>query len=195
MAWGLTEPGGGSDLLAGSLTATRHGSGWRLSGRKWPVNNATRGNLMCVLARTEPGGGSRGFSLFLIDKRATPAGTVRPLPKMPTHGIRGADISGLEFDGARVPAHALVGKVGGGIELVLKSLQLTRIVYFAVPGRRMITPSRSCAASSVNDACTGACWPICRTHATPRAAPWPGSSSPRPSRTPPRGRPIRPRSS
>ncbi|MFE2392522.1 acyl-CoA dehydrogenase family protein [Streptomyces althioticus] len=128
VAWGLTEPDGGSDLLAGSLTATRHGSGWRLSGRKWPVNNATRGNLMCVLARTEPGGGSRGFSLFLIDKRATPAGTVRPLPKMPTHGIRGADISGLEFDGARVPAHALVGKVGGGIELVLKSLQLTRIV-------------------------------------------------------------------
>ncbi|AWT45257.1 MULTISPECIES: acyl-CoA dehydrogenase family protein [Streptomyces] len=128
VAWGLTEPGGGSDLLAGSLTATRHGSGWRLSGRKWPVNNATRGNLMCVLARTEPSGGARGFSLFVIDRRATPAGTVRPLPKMPTHGIRGADISGLEFDEARVPAHALVGTVGGGLELVLKSLQLTRIV-------------------------------------------------------------------
>ncbi len=51
VAWGLTEPGGGGDLLAGALTAGRHGSGWRLSGRKWPVNNATRGNLMCVLAR------------------------------------------------------------------------------------------------------------------------------------------------
>ncbi|NEC24023.1 acyl-CoA dehydrogenase family protein, partial [Streptomyces parvus] len=132
VAWGLTEPGGGSDLLAGALTAGRHGSGWRLSGRKWPVNNATRGNLMCVLARTEPGGGARGFTVFLIDKRATPQGTVRPLPKMPTHGIRGADISGLEFDEARVPAHALVGSVGGGIELVLKSLQLTRIVCTAL---------------------------------------------------------------
>lgn len=128
VAWGLTEPGGGSDLLAGALTATRHGSGWRLSGRKWPVNNATRGNLMCVLARTEPGGGARGFTVFLLDRRATPAGTVRPLPKMPTHGIRGADISGLEFDDARLPAHAVVGPVGGGLELVLKSLQLTRIV-------------------------------------------------------------------
>ncbi|MCX4830328.1 acyl-CoA dehydrogenase [Streptomyces sp. NBC_01016] len=128
VAWGLTEPGGGSDLLAGSLTATRHGSGWRLNGRKWPVNNATRGNLMCVLARTEPGGGARGFTVFLLDKRATAAGTVRALPKMPTHGIRGADISGLEFDDARLPAHAVVGAVGSGIELVLKSLQLTRIV-------------------------------------------------------------------
>lgn len=128
VAWGLTEPDGGSDLLAGSLTATRHGSGWLLSGRKWPVNNATRGNLMCVLARTDPQGGPRGFTVFLIDKRATPAGTVRPLPKMPTHGIRGADISGVELRAARVPAHALVGTVGGGLELVLKSLQLTRIV-------------------------------------------------------------------
>lgn len=128
VAWGLTEPDGGSDLLAGSLTATRNGSGWQLSGRKWPVNNATRGRLMCVLARTDPQGGPRGFTVFLIDKRATAAGTVRPLPKMPTHGIRGADISGVEFHRARVPAHALVGTVGGGLELVLKSLQLTRIV-------------------------------------------------------------------
>ncbi|MEU9197818.1 acyl-CoA dehydrogenase family protein [Streptomyces hundungensis] len=128
VAWGLTEPDGGSDLLAGALTATRCDSGWRLTGRKWPVNNATRGNLMCVLARTEPGGGARGFTTFLIDKRATPADTVLPLPKLPTHGIRGADISGLEFVEARVPAHALVGNVGGGVELVLKSLQLTRIV-------------------------------------------------------------------
>ncbi|NYS19611.1 acyl-CoA dehydrogenase [Streptomyces sp. SJ1-7] len=128
VAWGLTEPGGGSDLLAGALNATRHGSGWRLSGRKWPVNNATRGNLMCVLARTEPSGGARGFTVFLFDKRATPDGTVRALPKMPTHGIRGADISGLEFDDARLPAHAMVGPVGSGIELVLQSLQLTRIV-------------------------------------------------------------------
>ncbi|WP_129293730.1 acyl-CoA dehydrogenase family protein [Streptomyces lydicus] len=128
VAWGLTEPDGGSDLLAGSLTATRHGSGWQLSGRKWPVNNATRGHLLCVLARTDPAGGPRGFTVFLIDKRATAVDTVRPLPKMPTHGVRGADISGVEFRQTRVPAHALVGTVGGGLELVLKALQLTRIV-------------------------------------------------------------------
>ncbi|MFE7462553.1 acyl-CoA dehydrogenase family protein [Streptomyces sp. NPDC057499] len=127
VAWGLTEPGRGSDLLAGELTATRQGSGWRLSGRKWPVNNATRGRFVCVLARTDPDGGPRGFSVFLVDKRATAPGTVRCLPKMPTHGIRGADISGVEFLDTRVPAHALIGTVGGGLELVLKSLQLTRV--------------------------------------------------------------------
>ncbi|MFD3514409.1 acyl-CoA dehydrogenase family protein [Streptomyces sp. NPDC058657] len=132
VAWGLTEPGHGSDLLSNTLTATRHGSGWRLNGRKWPVNNATRGRLMCVLARTGPAGGARGFTVFLVDTRATAAGTVQPLPKLPTHGIRGADISGLEFHDARVPAHALVGTVGGGLELVLKALQLTRIACVAL---------------------------------------------------------------
>jgi alkylation response protein AidB-like acyl-CoA dehydrogenase len=132
VAWGLTEPDAGSDLLAGTLTATRNGSGWRLSGRKWPVNNATRGRFVSVLARTDPAGGPRGFSLFLVDKRATAPGSVRHLPKMPTHGIRGADISGIEFVDARVPSHSLVGTVGGGLELVLKTLQLTRVTCVAL---------------------------------------------------------------
>lgn len=132
VAWGLTEPERGSDLLSGEVTAVRDGSGWRLSGRKWPVNNATRGRFVCVLARTDPGGGPRGFSVFLVDKDATPRGTVRHLSKVPTHGIRGADISGVEFRDARVPAHALIGTVGGGLELVLKSLQLTRVACVAL---------------------------------------------------------------
>ncbi|MGW2515228.1 acyl-CoA dehydrogenase family protein [Streptomyces scopuliridis] len=132
VAWGLTEPGGGSDLLAGELTARRRGSGWLLSGSKWPVNNATRGRFVSVLARTDPAGGPRGFSLFLVDKQTTGPGTVRHLPKLPTHGIRGADISGVEFQDARVPAHALVGTIGGGLELVLNSLQLTRIACVAL---------------------------------------------------------------
>ncbi|MGV9317120.1 acyl-CoA dehydrogenase family protein [Streptomyces sp. NPDC003691] len=132
VAWGLTEPGGGSDLLAGRLTATRQGAGWRLTGYKWPVNNATRGRLMTVLARTDPQGGPRGFSVFLVDKEDVGSGSVRPLPKVPTHGIRGADISGVEFRDAFVPGHALVGTVGEGLELVIKALQLTRIACVAL---------------------------------------------------------------
>lgn len=126
VAWGLTEEGNGSDLLAGAVTATRTDDGWRLDGRKWPINNATRGRFMCVLARTAEGGGPRCFSLFLVDKHALPAGATRPVPKLPTHGIRGADISGLEFLAAPLSADALVGPVGGGLETVLKALQWTR---------------------------------------------------------------------
>lgn len=126
VSWGLTERGHGSDLLAGELTATRTATGWRLDGEKWLINNATRGHLISVLARTDPAGGPRGFSLILVDKRGLAAGSYRCLDKELTHGIRGADISGIAFDGAEVPADALVGREGHGIEIVLDALQLTR---------------------------------------------------------------------
>ncbi|MFJ3925004.1 acyl-CoA dehydrogenase family protein [Streptomyces sp. NPDC090022] len=133
VSWGLTEPGMGSDLLAGNLTATPGpDGGWRLTGEKWPINNATRGRLICVLARTDPAGGPRGFSLFLVDKSTLPDGTWQPLPKEPTHGIRGADISGLRLCDAPVPADALVGAVGDGLGTVLRALQLTRTLCAAL---------------------------------------------------------------
>ncbi|WP_328537491.1 acyl-CoA dehydrogenase family protein [Streptomyces sp. NBC_00344] len=127
VAWALTERLHGSDLLAGEVVAEpTEGGGYRLSGEKWLINNATRGRLLCVLARTSAKGGARGFSVLLVDKRELPHDRYRPLPAPPLHGIRGADISGIAFDGAEVPAAALVGREGDGIETVLKSLQLTR---------------------------------------------------------------------
>ncbi|MEV1080690.1 acyl-CoA dehydrogenase family protein [Streptomyces sp. NPDC050211] len=122
----LTERAHGSDLLAGEVTAHRTDGGWRLHGEKWLINNATRGTLLSVLARTDPAGGPRGFSVLLTDKRELAPATYRALPKVPTHGIRGADISGIVLDGAQVGPHALVGAEGTGIETVLKALQLTR---------------------------------------------------------------------
>lgn len=162
VCWGLTERDHGADLLAGELTATPDetgagaggvetgpggvgpttgapgagapgaAGGWRLTGEKWLINNATRAALACVLARTDPAGGARGFSLFLVDRRGLPEGTWRSLPKVRTHGIRGADISGFALDRARVPADALVGEEGDGIPVVLKTLQLTRVACAAL---------------------------------------------------------------
>lgn len=132
VSWGLTERGHGSDLLASELTATPDVGGWRLNGEKWLINNATRGDLVCTLARTEPGGGPRGFSLFLVDKRHLAEGAFTCLPKVPTHGIRGADISGIAFHDAWLSESALVGTVGAGPEIVLKALQLTRTTCVAL---------------------------------------------------------------
>ncbi|MEI5527094.1 acyl-CoA dehydrogenase family protein [Streptomyces brasiliscabiei] len=168
VAWGLTEPGHGSDLLAGEMTATPEpgaprapgdpaapadfaaptdpaapthvaapgGStapvGFRVHGEKWPVNNATRAPLLCLLVRTRPEGGPRGFSLLLADKRRLPADRWRTLPKVPTHGIRGADISGIALDDCPFPADALIGEEGAGLEIVLKALQLTRTAVTAL---------------------------------------------------------------
>ncbi|MER5769822.1 acyl-CoA dehydrogenase family protein [Streptomyces sp. NPDC001985] len=129
VCWGLTEPGRGSDLLAGELTATATDRGtWLLDGVKWPVNNATRSRFCTVLARTDPRGGPRGFTLFLVDKDTLGPGHHRHLPKEPTHGIRGADISGIALHRAEVGADTVVGAAGEGAETVLRALQLTRTV-------------------------------------------------------------------
>ncbi|MZG18896.1 acyl-CoA dehydrogenase, partial [Streptomyces sp. SID5914] len=110
----LTERHHGSDLLAGEVAAERvdGDGGWRLTGEKWLINNITRADLVTVLARTSPEGGPRGFSLFLVDKERLAPGALSPLPKVPTYGIRGADISGLAFHDAMLPDDALIGAPG-----------------------------------------------------------------------------------
>ncbi|MCX5426031.1 acyl-CoA dehydrogenase family protein [Streptomyces sp. NBC_00078] len=145
VCWGLTERDHGADLLASEFAAVAgtegdaadgtgdgRGSGWRLTGEKWLINNATRSTLACVLARTDPAGGGRGFSLFLVDKNRLPGNSWRNLPKVRTHGIRGADISGFALDDVPVPADALIGERGDGIAVVLKTLQLTRVACTAL---------------------------------------------------------------
>ena len=123
VSWGLTERGRGSDLLR-SATSWDPASG-RLDGAKWPINNATRGRAICVLVRTGEKYGPRSLSLVLADKEELGSG-VRHLPKVRTHGIRGADISGVEFAGVKLPADRLVGQADHGIDLVLRALQVTR---------------------------------------------------------------------
>lgn len=131
-SFGLTERDHGSDVLAGELTAAATPGRYRLDGEKWLINNAARGRRLCVLARTDAAGGSRGFSLFAVDKRELPEHTYRTLPAVRTHGIRGTDISGIEFRGAVVPAGAMIGGPGQGAEIVLKSLQITRTLCAAL---------------------------------------------------------------
>ncbi|MDX3100854.1 acyl-CoA dehydrogenase [Nonomuraea angiospora] len=122
----LTERDHGSDVLAGEVTATPVAGGYRLDGEKWLINNATRADVVCVLARTGNSGDARGFSLFLVDKDTLPAHAYRCLPMVATHGVRGADISGIRFTGAVVPPGAMIGEPGTGLEILLKGLQITR---------------------------------------------------------------------
>jgi alkylation response protein AidB-like acyl-CoA dehydrogenase len=128
----LTERNHGSDLLAGELRATPTSHGYCLSGEKWLINNATRGAALSVLARTDTRQGPRSFSVFFVEKEELDATRFRPLAAVKTYGIRGADISGLGFDNCVVPAASLVGQLGSGLEIMLKSLQLTRTIVPAL---------------------------------------------------------------
>jgi alkylation response protein AidB-like acyl-CoA dehydrogenase len=126
MALALTERAHGGDLLSCDVRADPVAGGFQLSGQKWLVNNATRGSALTLFARTDAKGGPRGFSLFLVNKSALPAGSYSHVPKILTHGIRGADISGIRFEGATIDRGSIIGTQGAGLEIILKALQLTR---------------------------------------------------------------------
>jgi alkylation response protein AidB-like acyl-CoA dehydrogenase len=126
VALALTERAHGSDLAASDTFAERTPAGFVVSGEKWLINNARRGESLSLLARTRGASGPLSCSLFLVEKRRVPGGRLRALPKIRTHGIRGADISGVRLDRCPLPADSLIGAEGRGLECLLKSLQVTR---------------------------------------------------------------------
>lgn len=131
VAIGLHEEAHGNDLLACEVEAKRVENGYRLSGEKWVIGNPKRGAALIVYARTASAGGPRGFSLFLLEKRKLPASSYSYLPKFKTHGVRGHEMGGIRFHDCFVPDEALLGGTGGGLEIALKSSQITRTLVTA----------------------------------------------------------------
>jgi alkylation response protein AidB-like acyl-CoA dehydrogenase len=125
-ALALTERAHGSDLLANETRADGRG----LTGEKWLINNATRSTGLTVFARTSDRPGPRGFSLVFVDKRRS-GGHFALLPKIKTHGIRGADISGIRFADAPVD-HPPLGGEGAGLSATLKTFAITRTLIASV---------------------------------------------------------------
>jgi alkylation response protein AidB-like acyl-CoA dehydrogenase len=121
-----SESAHGADLMANDLEAAGDGDGYVLTGRKWPINRGVTSTHAVLLARTSPGRTGRSQSLFLVEKAHLDADRVLDLPRVPTHGLRGCDISGIGFDGARIPAEARIGDEGEGLELALRGLFITR---------------------------------------------------------------------
>jgi alkylation response protein AidB-like acyl-CoA dehydrogenase len=132
VALALTEEAHGSDLAASACAARKVHNQYLLSGSKWLVNNATRGSVLCLLARTHPRGGPLGTSLFYIEKELLDPHALAPLPKIKTHGIRGIDISGLHLEHATLAATALIGKEHHGLEPLFKTFQVTRTLCGAL---------------------------------------------------------------
>lgn len=122
-----TEKPHGADLLAGDLWAQRlpHGD-YQLNGEKWAVNSATRSEMVNLLAKTGEGQGPRGLSAFWIDKQDLETHCYHHLPKVRTLGLRGLDLSGIAFKDAVVRGDTMLGNEGEGLEVALKTLQVTR---------------------------------------------------------------------
>ena len=120
----LTEPGGGSDPKAMLTTARRDGEGWSIDGTKSFVTSGASAGVVVVFARTDPAARDRGIAAFVLDVK-TPGLAVGKVERK--LGIRGSDTAQLHFADCRVPGDALLGEVGGGLRIALKTLDGGRI--------------------------------------------------------------------
>ncbi|MDH6111057.1 alkylation response protein AidB-like acyl-CoA dehydrogenase [Kitasatospora sp. MAP12-15] len=132
MAWGLSERRHGSDILANEMSARRVDGGWVLNGEKWTIGNATVADVVMLHARTGEKAGPAAYSVFALEKRLVAQGQFEELPDMALHGLRGLDMSGISLHDCFLPDAALLGRVGQGLEIALKSSQLARVAISSI---------------------------------------------------------------
>ncbi len=128
-AWGLTEPGSGSDAGGARTTAVRKGDTWVLNGSKTFITNGSYADTAVVIAVTDKSKGTHGLSAFVVEK-----GTkgFRPGKKENKLGLRASDTSELIFEDCEIPAENLLGVEGEGFIDSMRVLDGGRISIAAL---------------------------------------------------------------
>ncbi len=128
-AWGLTEPGSGSDAGSARMTAVRKKDCWVLNGSKTFITNGHHADVAVVIAVTDKTAHTHGLSAFLVEK-----GTrgFRPGKKEDKLGLRASDTSELIFEDCCIPVGNLLGKEGDGFIDAMRTLDGGRISIAAL---------------------------------------------------------------
>ncbi len=128
-AWGLTEPGSGSDAGGARTTAVRKGDKYVLNGNKTFITNGSYADTAVVIAVTDKSKGTHGLSAFVVEK-----GTkgFRPGKKENKMGLRASDTSELIFEDCEIPAENLLGVEGEGFVDAMRVLDGGRISIAAL---------------------------------------------------------------
>jgi isovaleryl-CoA dehydrogenase len=124
----MSEPGAGSDVVSLRTRAEKRGDRFVLNGTKMWITNGPDADVIVVYAKTDPQGGSRGITAFLIEKGF--AG-FSASPKLDKLGMRGSNTSELVFQDCEVPVENVLGEVGRGVAVLMSGLDYERAVLAA----------------------------------------------------------------
>ncbi len=102
----MTEPAAGSDLQGVKTTAVREGDEFTITGSKTFIPNGWNADLVVVVAKTDPGAGAKGTSLFLVEAGTPGFEKGQRLKKL---GMKAQDTSELFFQNVRVGIDQLLG--------------------------------------------------------------------------------------
>ncbi|WP_226019259.1 isovaleryl-CoA dehydrogenase [Novosphingobium sp. FKTRR1] len=124
-ALAMSEAGAGSDVVSMKLRADPVDGGYRLNGTKFWITNGSHADTLVVYARTDPQGGSRGITAFLIEKDFAGFSIGQKIDKM---GLRGSPTAELVFQDCFVPEENVMGPVNGGVGVLMSGLDYERVV-------------------------------------------------------------------
>ena len=131
-AFGVTEPGSGTDTTSIRTFARRDGDHYVVNGQKVWTSRALQSDLMLLLARTTPVDKvekrGEGLSVFVVDLKAARGHgvTIKKLPAMINHNT-----TEVFFDDLSVPAENLIGEEGKGFRYILDGMNAERILIAA----------------------------------------------------------------
>lgn len=120
----MSEPGTGSDLRGIKTNATKVDGGWLLNGAKTFITNGIQSDLVITVVRTDPDGGTQGFSLLVVERGMDGFTRGRKLKKV---GLHGQDTAELAFEDVYVPHENLLGAEGAGFGQLMSLLPLERL--------------------------------------------------------------------
>ena len=126
----MSEASAGSDVVSMKLKAEAVQGGYLLNGTKFWITNAPEADTLVVYAKTNPEGGSKGITAFLIEKGMKGFSIGQKIEKM---GNRGSPTAELVFDDCEVPEENVMGPLHGGVAVLMSGLDYERIVLSGGP--------------------------------------------------------------
>jgi len=129
-ALAMSEPGAGSDVVSMRLRAEKKGDRFVLNGTKMWITNGPNADTFVIYAKTDPDGGPRGITAFIVERASAGFSTS---PKLDKLGMRGSNTCELVFEDVEVPEENILGKLGEGVAVLMSGLDYERAVLSAGP--------------------------------------------------------------
>jgi acyl-CoA dehydrogenase len=122
-SYAVTEPNAGSDVAGIQTVAKKVGDKYVMNGQKMWITGAGHASWFFVLAKTDPNGGHKGMTGFVVDAKSKGITIGKKENNM---GQRASDTRGITFEDVEVPAENMLGKEGDGFRIAMKAFDHTR---------------------------------------------------------------------
>ncbi|HAD25190.1 MAG TPA: acyl-CoA dehydrogenase, partial [Alphaproteobacteria bacterium] len=126
----MSETEAGSDVVSMRLRADKKGDRYILNGNKFWITNAPDADTFVIYAKTDPDGGPRGITAFIVERGFSGFSTA---PKLDKLGMRGSGTCELIFEDCAVPEENILGGIGKGVNVLMSGLDYERAVLAAGP--------------------------------------------------------------